>query len=338
MAENRTFYRITNRFMFGRIFSDPDNARPLLEAVLGVPIGEIHYVDEEHTVEPSLMGKGVRMDVFVDDGTGTVYDVEMQNVDEKNLALRSRYLLSSFDRDRIERGEDYMKLGESIVIFVCIFDPLGKGERVYAVRPMEEHFHEPFDDGTLRVFLNAEGAAEGVEEVASVSGEEVQPAGRLGAFLTYVDGGGTMGDEWVKKLDDEVHELNNSPGWRDAMLSYQLILQDERRIARKEGHDEGYAEGHDEGYAEGCAEGRAEGREEGRAEGREEGRAEGREEGRAEGRDEVLKEEADVNRRLVMALREAGREGELADALLDPLVKARLLEEFAIASNGASGA
>ena len=109
-----------------------------------MPIGKIRYVDEEHTIEPSLMGKGVRMDVFVDDGTGTVYDVEMQNVDEKNLALRSRYLLSSFDRDRIERGEDYIELGKSIVIFVCVFDPLGKGERVYAVRPMEERFHEPF--------------------------------------------------------------------------------------------------------------------------------------------------------------------------------------------------
>ena len=111
----------------------------------------------------------------------------------------------------------------------------------------------------------------------------------------------------MKKLDDKVHELNNSLGWRDAMLSYQLILQDERRIARKEGHEEGRKEGLAEGLAE------------------------GREEGLAEGRAEGLKEEADVNRRLVMALRAAGREGELAEALLDSQVKARLLKEFAIA-------
>lgn len=121
MGQERQYYDITNRFVFARIFSEPDNARPLLEAVMGVKIKEIRYIEAEHSIEPSLRGRGVRMDVFVDDADGTVYDVEMQNNDEGNLALRSRYLLSAFDRDRIEHGEPYANLKRTVVIFVCHF-------------------------------------------------------------------------------------------------------------------------------------------------------------------------------------------------------------------------
>ena len=97
-------------------------------------------------------------------------------------------------------------------------------------------------------------------------------------------------------MDDEVRKLNADSGWRDAMVSYEMILQDERRRARKEGL------------------------------------AEGRREGLAEGREEIRDKEAAVNRKLVAALEAADRMDELAAAIVDPTVKARYLAEFGIDS------
>ncbi len=231
---SRIDYPISNQYTFATVFSNPDNVRPLLEAILGVPIGEIRTVEPEHTIQSSLRGKGVRMDVFVDDGSGTVYDVEMQNAVDDDLALRSRYLISSFDRDRIWRGEDYDKLGRSVVIFVCSFDPIGLGDRMYVIRPAIIDRNLPYDDGTMRVFLNAKGAA---------SEGPTAKRSRLASFLSYVDGGGTMGDEWVNRLDEDVRALNEDEGWRSAVLGLELDYLREKRRSREEGLAEGRAEG-----------------------------------------------------------------------------------------------
>ena len=241
MRYERLDYPITNKYTFACVFSNPDNARPLLEAVLGVSVGKIRLVEPERAVQPSLRSRGVRMDVFVEDGLGTVYDVEMQNVDEGNLALRSRYLLSSFDRDRIVHGDDYLKLGKSVVIFVCCFDPIGLGDRMYVVQPSVVGRWQTYDDGTMRVFLNAKGAS-----TDRCGSGELSDKPRVASFLSYVDGGDTMDDEWVKGLDREVRALNEDEGWRNTVLGLQLDIEHDRRVAR----EEGLAEGREAGLAE----------------------------------------------------------------------------------------
>ena len=72
-------------------------------------------------------------------------------------------------------------------------------------------------------------------------------------------------------IDDEYERL-----FYDAEEDRRMIENDEKIIARREGH----AEGHAEGLAEGLAEGRVEGRAEGKAEGLTEGRSIGFKEGK----------------------------------------------------------
>ena len=121
-------------------------------------------------------------------------------------------------------------------------------------------------------------------------GSEGGPADDLHAFMTHVDGGGTMGNKWVEDVDREVQALNADEGWREAMIGYEVDLMDAARAGRMEG------------------------------------RAEGRTEGRAEGQSKTL----DANRRLAEALRAAGREAEFVEAGLDEAVRARLMAEFGI--------
>ena len=316
MAEERIEYPITNRYTFASVFSNPDNVQPLLEAVLGMPIKGIRIVEPEHSSIPTFQGRGVRMDVFVEDGRGTVYDVEMQNANEGDLELRSRYLLSCFDRERLRRGEDYIDLGQSVVIFICSFDPIGFGDRKYLIKPAIVDRWSVFEDGTTRIFLNAYGASQDASLQESVEDR------RLASFLSYIDGGGTMGDEWVERLDHEVKAFNADEGWRATVLGLELDFEHARHLAQKEGRARGLAEGREVGLAEG--------REAGLAEGREAGLAEGREAGIAEGREAAMKEAKRIDSQLTAALAAADRLDELPKAMLDSDVKARLLKEFGI--------
>ena len=238
MSDDRKFYPITNKYTFAGVFRHERLVRPLLEAVLQAPVLQIRYVETEHSIEPSLRGRGVRMDVTVEDDHNTVYDVEMQNVNEGDLALRSRYYLSSLDRDRLAKGKDFRQLGRTVVIFVCAFDLFGLGGRVYEVRPCALRHGTVLDDGTVRYFLNTKGAAGEAEK-----GNEGSPADDLHAFMTYVDGGGTMGNKWVEDVDREVQALNADEGWREAMIGYEVDLMDAARAGRMEGRAEGRAEG-----------------------------------------------------------------------------------------------
>ncbi len=114
---------------------------------------------------------------------------------------------------------------------MCDFDPIGLGERLYDIRPMVAGRGVVFDDGTRRILLNARGAS-----------HDTGPSrlsGRLTAFLSYVDGGDTIEDEWVGRLDDEVRALNQDEGWRATMLGLDLDYQYDLDQARKAGVEEG---------------------------------------------------------------------------------------------------
>ena len=51
----------------------------------------------------------------------------MQVVNKKDLSKRSRYYQGMIDLNSIEKGELYNDLKDSIIIFICKFDPFKKG-------------------------------------------------------------------------------------------------------------------------------------------------------------------------------------------------------------------
>ena len=74
-------------------------------------------------IKTTLLGKGIRIDVYVKDNHGNAYDIEMQTTKDTDLHLRSRYYHSEMDGYQICAGEKYSNLKNSIVIFICTFDP-----------------------------------------------------------------------------------------------------------------------------------------------------------------------------------------------------------------------
>lgn len=98
---------LTDNFMFTKVMTDPELCKELLEAILGVEIERIVYPEKEYTLDEKADAKGVRLDVYVKDGRGIVYNVEMQATNPGNLPKRSRYYQDLIDLNLIAKGEDY---------------------------------------------------------------------------------------------------------------------------------------------------------------------------------------------------------------------------------------
>ena len=152
-------------FLFAKVMSDKDICRRVIEKVLDIKIKKIKMPEEQKVIDLLLDSKSVRLDVYVNDEKGTVYNVEMQQGKNVNLAKRSRYYQGNIDLDKISKGDDYLTLNKSYVIFLCTFDPFGKGRHRYTFRNLcvEDNSIE-LKDETDKVFLNTSGILNDVDE------------------------------------------------------------------------------------------------------------------------------------------------------------------------------
>lgn len=273
---------IANDFVFCKTMLNAELCKEVLEAILGVPVDRVEYIGRQEVLDATPEGKGVRLDVYVRDGRGTVYDVEMQLVDTGELPRRARYYQALMSLDQIKRGEHYRDLKDSYVIFICGFDPFGRGLRTYTFENRCGQDPSLFaDDGAKTIFLSASGVALGDADDS------------LGELLNYI-ASGTVSGELSARLADEVAQVLDNEKWRVEFV--KLEVRDRLNF------DCGKAEGLEQGRAEGMKAGRMAGLEEGRAEGLEQGRAAGLEEGRAEG-----------ERRLAALLARLNRDGRMDD-------------------------
>ena len=236
---------LTNSFIFSKVMTDERLCKRLLEIILGIDILRIEYIEAEKDMKFAPDGKGVRLDVYVDDKQGTVYDIEMQAIDTKELPKRSRYYQSMIDLTVLEKGESYEDLKKSYVIFICMADVFDKGRYVYTFRNIcvDDPSIELGDDET-KIFLNPYGSGEISEELSEFFGylREHKPTG-----------------EFTKALDESVTTARGSAVWRKEYMTLEMEIRHAAHVAREEGYAEGRAEGHSEGLEEGRAEGHSEG-------------------------------------------------------------------------------
>lgn len=201
----------------------------MLEKLLGIKINRISYPEEQKTIDITVDGRAVRLDVYVNDDESTIYNVEIQTTKQKELPKRSRYYQGMIDLNMIEKGEPFQKLNESYVIFICTFDLFGKGLHRYTFRNIcEEDSSISLDDEAVRIFFNTKGTADDVSE-------EVK------AYLNYIEGTGSN-DDFVKRLKTEVAKIKANQEWRAEFMT--LLMRDQENVekGRIEGRTEGRSE------------------------------------------------------------------------------------------------
>lgn len=206
---------IKDDFMFGAVMRDPKKCKPLLEHILGEKIKEIKYPELQKVIDNTMEAKSVRLDVYVEDTENTVYNIEIQTTDKKNLPKRMRYYQGMIDLNIISKGKDYKQLKKSYIIFICDYDEYGKGRHIYTFENIcleDESIH--FGDDTVKIVLNTKGTADDVSE-------------ELKNVLHYIGGEEPKG-KLAKELDEGVENVKKSEEWRRAYMT--LLMRDREKI------------------------------------------------------------------------------------------------------------
>lgn len=301
--------------MFKRVMEREDICKGVIERIIGQPIGKVEYHNTEQERRLGPGARSVRMDSYLVESGGDVFDVEMQIEYNSLLPLRFRAYQSVLDGSFLKRGQDYSDLRESYIIFICMKDPFGEGLPVYTVeRSCRESQSVRFDCDSHWMALNASAYGE--------LGEDDD----LGKLLEYVyTNRVSAGDALVESIDAEVARNNEDRGWIMTMIDSITIAEQEASIRGKlRGLEEGRAEGRELGLAEGRKEGREEGRKEGRKEGRAEGHGEGLEEGLKKGQVKGENRYAELVGKLIAE----NRIDDIKAANDDPAVRKELYREF----------
>ena len=211
-------------FMFGVVMQNKELCKEALECMLGFKIDHIEYSEPQRTVAPLYTAHAIRLDVYVKDGN-RIYDVEIQNKDEQDIGRRTRYYQGMMDVDSLLKGEDYSELKESIVIFLCRFDPFKKDIPCYTVRRTCKEDSSVFvDDAAIVQIFNCTA----YEKVKNES---------LRKFLKFVQTNKAESD-FTRRLDKMVETQKKVEELKKTYLSWSLHDSDVRREGRREGYEQ----------------------------------------------------------------------------------------------------
>ena len=151
MAKSFDDLTIADDFMFCKVMQNEDICKEFLEMVLSDKIGKIVYLSPQNSVATGIEAKSVRLDVFVKDESGKSYDIEMQVSNEHNIPKRMRYYQAAIDIAFLDKGAHYKALNDSYIIFLCVFDAIGKNKPLYTFENIcIEDRHTHLRDGTKK--------------------------------------------------------------------------------------------------------------------------------------------------------------------------------------------
>ena len=235
----------SDNFLFCKIMEDEDICRQLLEILLPIKIEKIKYLSTEKEFYPTYKGRSIRLDVFLKD-SNRMFDIEIQTSDYKKLAMRARFYQGAMDVSTTKKRTKFSKLKESYILFLCKGDPFNSGIPVYTVK--QSFVEKPdvsYDDRTHKVFYNCKAY-------------EVADDEDLKGLLEFIQTN-KASTAFSHKLEENVKLAKKNSSWENEYMYFSDVLEEEkdkvRKIARKQGRQEGITLGRQEGITLGRQEG-----------------------------------------------------------------------------------
>ncbi|MDE7392042.1 MAG: Rpn family recombination-promoting nuclease/putative transposase, partial [Treponemataceae bacterium] len=206
---------LADNFIFCKVMTaNPDLCKALLEMLLGIKIDRIEQPLAEHSLKTDYGSKGIRFDVYVKDGTGRCFDIEVQTTNRKILARRARYYQGMMDIDSLERGTDYGDLKDGYVIFLCLDDPFGHGLPVYTFENVcKEDRTVSLGDGAHKIFYNAAKHA-------------IMPSETLRSFFRFL-AGTADGSALSGRLAAMVGHAKTNAQWRQQFMTWEQEMKEQ---------------------------------------------------------------------------------------------------------------
>lgn len=234
---------IQDNFMFQKVMSDKNICIRVLNRLLNIDIKDISYIEKEKSLDVRLDSKGIRLDVYVNDEAGTVFNIEMQTTSSmKELAKRIRYYQAVIDISLLGKGNLYKDLSNTYIIFICTFGIFTGNRHKYTFKEIcLEDYDIHLNDGTTKMFLSTKG---------KMNDDIPKP---LKIFLDYVDGKAPA-DNLTEEINKAVITAKNRTEWRRDFMTLQLLIEERELEALEKGIGIGIEKGHAVGLNEGRAE------------------------------------------------------------------------------------
>lgn len=225
-------------FLFDVATVDLETCQIILELSLGITIRQIRWKEGQKVIH-NLPGKrGIRMDFYVQDMDGHVFDVEMQKRNEGNIPKRTRFYQALVDAPLLKSGEKgYDRLNPVYIVVICGFDLYGLGKYRYTFENLcREVEGLALGDGCRKVILNTKGSNDAEVEQNLID------------FLHYVEKSDDSGvpencDERLKHLHTKISEIKLS----EQMEVTYMKMEERDRLIREEGERRGEKKGEKKG-------------------------------------------------------------------------------------------
>ena len=177
----------------------------------------------------------MRLDVWAEDETDAVYNVEAQKENTKNLPHRSRFYQALIDSKLLDPGEvDFSNMKDCYSIIIAPFDLFGRGLYQYTFQITCAETGQPLEDGATRIFLNTHGK----------NSEDISP--ELKELLYYMEHTTEEISCSTSRLQEIKNHVNIVKSSEEIGVKYMQEWEEkilEKRKARAEGLAEGRAEG-----------------------------------------------------------------------------------------------
>ena len=282
---------VTFQVLFGEVGSE-EITKEFLKAILKEKITKVDLSKNPILRRMRPNDKMGILDVIVEIDQKELCNIEMQLATREDIIQRILYYWGRIYSRDIHKKEDYSTLKRTIVILIAGFEIKGLEELEYLSK--WQLIEVKGRKTILTDYLEID-----IIELPKIYKRNTNKKDDLLDWLYFLEDPESKEvvkimeqNEGVKKAKDKLEEISQDEimqrlaDWQENLRLDQAYL---KRMAIKEGKEEGRREGIIEGKREGKKQGIEEGRKEGIIEGRKEGRKKGRKEGIKEGIIEIAK-------------------------------------------------
>lgn len=223
----------TDDVMFGMAMARFRFCKRFLQAVLPkYNFDHIELIPQKY-LKSSYVTRAGRLDLLCTNENGDQFNVELQIVDEHNLAQRSRYYHALITNNMLAAGVDYQALRETWVIFLCAFDylSLGLASDYFQMLSHYADYHA-LGDGSHTVVLNAKGnwseVSDELKGIFQLVLKQKATYGCLGPDIAR-----EIADIKQNKLEGEKYMALTGEFWQDAIDEGRYEGIKEGRVAER---------------------------------------------------------------------------------------------------------
>lgn len=241
---NKEILEITDDIVFKRLFGQEGEEsliKDLLEAILDINIASVELGKEVELLPETIEEKLGILDVRVKLPDGSMVDVEMQNVDRKDMEKRMTYYTSRLYTSGIKKGERYKVLKKAIGIAILNFEYFENIEEYHTKWKMTE---QKYKNRTLE-----EQEIHFIEIPKFSKMKEKNMENKLEQWLAFIENKDRGLVEMAKKKNEEIKKAEEKFQYLqgDEALERIAYLKHKYRLD----YNSGISDARDEGVEEG---------------------------------------------------------------------------------------